>query len=631
MYLPDSKLLRNLSGGALVSFAGFCVKYVLLELQEDKPDSESEGLKVLLNALRLVDSDECLTSVSAEDATRTAYKCNQIGDSWRDPYDAVAYSTACAMFVLKYVIENDYNQAETFVINCFKNAQYYTSSEDEFYKACQDKLEQSKALELSNETKVFISYSSRDRGFVSSLCENLILMGIPVWFDKHENLSSGTKSEDELKKLFKQSIKSCASMIILLDEHSLNSRWVNYEVNLGCAQITEDPGFSVIPIINFDFKGELPDWLEKLDPVVLTSGYKTGLSKVFRRLDASIKKIKGPGIRSRKSFEEHMRNLEIGSELSDVLLRVRNCFAKYTAPRVTDIVSIIDELDSFGRFDRIFSGNLPIRLGQPGVGFSVLVSIVPAFNAFMNPMQRMNETVDLTLVSLWPSSKDMTMVNAATLTFEYNPDGNFFMWLSFRGKLHRYTLGAANDSSRLLTEKRQMGLSQTGILWPNKNPNDKLLFYRQALANKLGLGQVQQGQNLDQRDNSTAHFGLRMFLEHLEPRSGQTDFALAKPEGRAASVWKKVVDQSWNRPEVSQSSAIMGHIKLGGIFIFDDSKESSISSLLANQMEHLLMCAGARIYHETLKYSGHEEFTQRLSCSELQLEFVEQFYQGKLD
>jgi len=77
----------------------------------------------------------------------------------------------------------------------------------------------------------FISYSSKDQEFVERLYADLQSRGVRCWFAP-EDLKIGDKIRDRID----QSIRVHDKLLLVLSEHSVNSSWVEFEVEAAFAK-----------------------------------------------------------------------------------------------------------------------------------------------------------------------------------------------------------------------------------------------------------------------------------------------------------------------------------------------------------------------------------------------------------
>jgi hypothetical protein len=131
--------------------------------------------------------------------------------------------------------------------------------------------------------KIFVSHSSADKLFVNKLRIDLEENGFSVWFDELD-LNIGDVLSDEISK----GIHNSHCFLIVLSPNSINSKWVNYELNEAYAiHITGNK--KIIPIIIDDLKKEdIPLRLKKH----LYCNFSTNYSQAFLKLTKSLKEVK---------------------------------------------------------------------------------------------------------------------------------------------------------------------------------------------------------------------------------------------------------------------------------------------------------------------------------------------------
>lgn len=464
----------------------------------------------------------------------------------------------------------------------------------------------------SDPVRVFVSYSRRDRGFVTSLCENLRLLRVPIWFDQLEVDPHGrTFTEAELRDALRTGLTQCSAILILLNKYSLCSPWVAYETATAQEIRSERPEFQVVGLATEKLASSVPsDVLQDAEILDFSAGYKTAIAKLGGLLTREIHVASGLDVHAAMmaatrnlqegvTFPDHMRLCGVSPAQISRLEAARNALARFQQqPLVTDIVELVDMLDVGGRYDFLASGNLPLRVGVPGKQYALAVSFLPTLSLVVNRPSTMNARVEVVLLSLWPSSEQPRMSNMSTLMAQYNPDGSSFLWLSHEAHIHRYAMGSAEANSVLLTENRKMGDREWAFRWPINNPDENLLWHRQALANKLGLGQVQQSQKFKEPRNRgignwSAH-SLWMAVSTME--KALPPVLLTEPKNWASDLWSSVIRGKWEQPEVSQPSALLGHLNMGGVLLFEVSRQSSVSPILAEQITQMTHCAGGRAF-----------------------------------
>jgi len=114
---------------------------------------------------------------------------------------------------------------------------------------------------MINRPKAFLSYSHTDRNIATQVAESLRVGGIEVWFDKWEILPG----DSLIRKIFEEGLAGADAFIILLSQHSVQSRWVQEE--LDAALIKRIEGVTrVIPVVIDNVQVPLPlralQWLD---------------------------------------------------------------------------------------------------------------------------------------------------------------------------------------------------------------------------------------------------------------------------------------------------------------------------------------------------------------------------------
>jgi DNA-binding MarR family transcriptional regulator len=106
---------------------------------------------------------------------------------------------------------------------------------------------------MSEHPKAFISHSHTDRDIATRIAEGLQASGVHVWFDKWEILPG----DSLIRKIFNEGLAGADAFIILLSHQSVQSRWVQEE--LDAALIKRIEGVTrVIPVLAEDVEVPLP-------------------------------------------------------------------------------------------------------------------------------------------------------------------------------------------------------------------------------------------------------------------------------------------------------------------------------------------------------------------------------------
>jgi hypothetical protein len=101
-----------------------------------------------------------------------------------------------------------------------------------------------KALEFYS---CFISYSTKDQEFADRLYEHLQNKGVRCWFAP-DDLKIGDRFQEEIE----QSIRLYEKLLIILSENSVNSDWVEREVQAAMEKEHRSPGDTVLFPIRLD-------------------------------------------------------------------------------------------------------------------------------------------------------------------------------------------------------------------------------------------------------------------------------------------------------------------------------------------------------------------------------------------
>ncbi|MEI8225852.1 MAG: toll/interleukin-1 receptor domain-containing protein [Bacteroidota bacterium] len=147
--------------------------------------------------------------------------------------------------------------------------------------------------------KVFISHSSTDKRFVRTLKDDLNENNIETWFDEDE-LDIGDSLADKLEIALDQS----SHFLIILSPTSINSEWVNFEIQKAIKNKTNKSIQKILPVKykECDIPNELSLLLyadlsketrhingEKI--VFIGTEYLTFLSKICKAIKSSDKKL----------------------------------------------------------------------------------------------------------------------------------------------------------------------------------------------------------------------------------------------------------------------------------------------------------------------------------------------------
>lgn len=91
---------------------------------------------------------------------------------------------------------------------------------------------------------VFISYSSADAAFVQDLVRRMERRGVALWFDRAE-IKPGDYNRERINK----GISDSRYMLAVLSPSSLNSRWVQHEIDAAMIRELNERNVQLIPLL----------------------------------------------------------------------------------------------------------------------------------------------------------------------------------------------------------------------------------------------------------------------------------------------------------------------------------------------------------------------------------------------
>jgi hypothetical protein len=452
----------------------------------------------------------------------------------------------------------------------------------------------------ANPFKIFLSHSSKDRGFSAEIYEHLRCIGIPVWFSPVEMPPTGVwYTDEEIETKLRQGMDICDSALFLVDDYALNSRWVNYEIKIANEIVHERPNFKLIPIINNYPKTPLPDHIQVLGPIDFNHGYKTALRDMMKRLDligtgpfsiAAIGRAMAAGSRSLQmgiDFQTHLEELDLTNNVKGIILEIRKYLAKFSyRPSIQEITRWLEYWCSENtQMETLVEGNQWYSRIPIADNFQVIFSCLPT-NIVLGQYDNGMTPAALMMTLVYPESGLDPMTTISILA-QYGQDGSAYLWVVCRGRVYRYSMGSETIESRLLSENRLMGASQMVMNLANTSLDPTQQMLMQMIMNKMGQGMIQNEYD---------------------------EFAGSNELGFISDLLKRLVKEEWEFPQTAQNSAFWGHLTHGGVLIYELSKETGISPTLSQQMNVILKSAGARI----ITISGNTSHQINISFSGLQ-------------
>lgn len=184
-----------------------------------------------------------------------------------------------------------------FVRTCFDLNQFWNFIKHEFGRYSERRefiwneftpiLEMIEMNGKDNLKSIFMSHSSKDKFFVRTLTEHLRGYGIKVWLDEAE-INIG----DSLTERIGEAIENTDFVGVVLSHNSVNSHWVQRELQIALQKEIKGKKVVVLPILIENVK--IPPFLEDKLYADFTNPekFENELSKLLRTLKVSVAKEK---------------------------------------------------------------------------------------------------------------------------------------------------------------------------------------------------------------------------------------------------------------------------------------------------------------------------------------------------
>ncbi len=130
--------------------------------------------------------------------------------------------------------------------------------------------------------KVFISFSNEDRELAKKITNRLIESNNQVEFDEFE-----LRIGDSLLDQIKDTLTASNYILILISSNSINSKWVNEEINSKKIQEFKIRAITTVTILIEDCEIQSP--LNSFSIVDLSKEFELVLKKMIDKLDLSLK------------------------------------------------------------------------------------------------------------------------------------------------------------------------------------------------------------------------------------------------------------------------------------------------------------------------------------------------------
>lgn len=193
-----------------------------------------------------------------------------------------------------------------------------------------DRIEQEKTQHY----QVFLSYASDDKEIARRIADKLRESGVQVWFDLYE-----LKAGDSLIKAIQNAISASDYLIVLLSPNSVDSVWVQKELNVALARELTTRDITLLPVVIADC--EIPASLASRKYLDLRLNFDQGVEQLVEQIGL-VPKIDF-SILDHQLFERLVADL-----LSKLGFRdIKQEWAIATGKRV-DIKALYPRLDPFG-------------------------------------------------------------------------------------------------------------------------------------------------------------------------------------------------------------------------------------------------------------------------------------------
>lgn len=124
--------------------------------------------------------------------------------------------------------------------------------------------------------ELFLSHSSLDRQFATSIAEDMRRHGVPVWYS-HTNIIGAQQWHDEIGA----ALQRCDWFAVILSPNSVESMWVKRELVFGLKQDRFEN--KIVPILYKPCELNLLSWtLSSFQIVDFTRGYARGVTSLLR-------------------------------------------------------------------------------------------------------------------------------------------------------------------------------------------------------------------------------------------------------------------------------------------------------------------------------------------------------------
>ncbi len=91
---------------------------------------------------------------------------------------------------------------------------------------------------------IFLSHSHHDNGFVEKLAFELHYNGADCWLDLWE-----MQVGDSIRRRVESGVEKADWLVVVLSQYSVESEWVNHELNMGFVRELDERGVFILPVV----------------------------------------------------------------------------------------------------------------------------------------------------------------------------------------------------------------------------------------------------------------------------------------------------------------------------------------------------------------------------------------------
>ena len=149
---------------------------------------------------------------------------------------------------------------------------------------------------MHTKARVFVSHSSKDKPFVRRLSEDLLDLGVPIWFDDWE-IAPG----DSIIERVYSGLDASDALLVVLSQESVKSRWVSEELSVAVMRRLSADDIRVIPVLLQDCA--IPTPLKHIKYSDFRTSYEAGIVSLLEGI--------APSTTAWKSLAQHFAHFKL--------------------------------------------------------------------------------------------------------------------------------------------------------------------------------------------------------------------------------------------------------------------------------------------------------------------------------